>query len=103
MPMCWRSGWESVVDAMTSELRASDYNGALGAALARLETVASDSTRNSSVGRDFPVGWVLLLVVLAAAVAAYEAFKRSNGEYAGRPPIHWSITGRQRHHSRQTM
>jgi hypothetical protein len=79
-------GWESVVDAMTSDLRASDYEGAVNAAMLRLrsEAASSSSDRSGGVGgSDFPIGWVLVLVGIAAAFATYEAFKRGNGDYAG--------------------
>ena len=79
-------GWESVVDAMTSDLRAGDYEGAVDAAMLRLRSEAASSSSDGSGGgggSDFPIGWVLLLVVVAAAVATYEAFKRSNGDYSG--------------------
>ena len=40
--------------------------------------------RTAAPAVTFQIGWVLLLVVIAAAVATYEAFKRSNGDSQAR-------------------
>ena len=78
-------GWETVVDAMTTDLRAGDYDGAVEAAMRRLDSVSagsstsSFSSSDSGSGSDFPAAWLLLIVLLGVAGAIYQWYRGDTG------------------------
>lgn len=77
--------WESVVDAMTIDLRAGDYDEAIEVAMSRLDSEALGSSApaddgDSASSSDFPFGWVLLLIGIVIAGTIYRWYR---GDAAG--------------------
>ena len=94
-------GWESVVDAMTSDLRAGDYEGAVETGMLRLTTEAAmgSDEGDGGGGSDFPAGWLVLLVIVVGITWAIQHAKRSNGDYAGDDGGFWSSGSTSRRRS----
>lgn len=78
--------WEPAVDALIVEVRAGDFTEGVEAALARLTATSpaslsfADRDDESGGGPGFPIGWVLLLVLIIGASLVYRLV---NGDSAG--------------------
>ena len=70
-------GWESVVDAMTSDLRAGDYDGAAEAAMRRLRAVTAESSTSAAddSGPGFPTGWLVLIGAVGIVGVIYQLYR----------------------------
>ena len=72
--------WESVVDSMTGDLRSGDYDDAVASGMDRLVNVSTltvvpdEADDSDDGGSDFPIGWILLLIVGAGARWLYSQF-----------------------------
>ena len=93
-------GWESVVDAMTSDLRAGDYDGAAEAAMRRLRAVTAESSTSAAddSGPGFPTGWLVLIGAVGIVGVIYQLYRGGTAGEGTDGGSEWNSgsSGRQR-------